>query len=68
MEAPRFVGIIFLGGSINGSQMEPSQVFRSHFKHSREPLKEPPNNLVPTDLGAAMPEFTTCERTIFVDK
>jgi hypothetical protein len=34
---------------------------------SREPLKEPPNNLVPINLRASMDEFTTCERTIFID-
>ena len=67
MAAPRFIGTKFLGGFINGFQSESSCAFLSHLKHSWEPLMEPPNNSVLTNLGAAMPEFTTCKKTIIMD-
>jgi hypothetical protein len=67
VEALRFIGTKLFGGSINGSQREPFYAFRSHLKCAREPLKEPPNNLVSINLRASMAEFTTCERTIFID-
>ena len=67
IEGARFFGTKVFGGSCNGSRREPSRVFRIHFECAREPLKEPPNDSIPINLRASMAEFTTCERTIFID-
>ena len=67
MAAPRLVGTKLFGGSFNGS-LECLKWLRNAQDGSLwEPLMEPPRNLVPINLGAAMPEFTTCKRTIFMD-
>jgi hypothetical protein len=59
--------IQLFGGSFNGSLAHLKWLQKAQNGSLWELLKEPPNNLVSINLGWAMAEFTTCERTIFID-
>jgi hypothetical protein len=59
IEGPRFIGTKLFGDSFNGSlaHLKGSEKLKDGSRW--EPLKEPPNNLVPINLGPSMAEFTT---------
>jgi hypothetical protein len=65
IEGPRFNRTKQFGGSFNGSLAHLKWFGKAQVGSILEPLKEPPNNLVPINLAPSMAEFTTCERTIF---
>ena len=67
IEAPRFIGTKLFGGSFNGSLAHLIWLRKAQNGSLREPLNEPPNNLVAINLRASMAEFTTSEKTIFID-
>ena len=67
IEHPRLIGTKLFGGSFNGSLAHLKWLRKAQDGSLREPSKEPPNNLVPINLGCAMAESTTCERTILID-
>ena len=60
MAAPRIIGTKLFGGSLNGSRECLKWLRNAQNGSLWEPLMDPPRNLVPINLGAAMPEFTTC--------
>jgi hypothetical protein len=66
IEALRFIGTKLFGGSFNGSLAHFKWLRKAQNGSFREPLREPPNNLVPINLRASMAEFSTCEKTIFI--
>jgi hypothetical protein len=68
IEGPRFIGTKLFCGSFNGSLAHLKWLEKAHIGYLWEPLKEPPNNLVPINLGPSMAEFIKCERTIFIDQ
>jgi hypothetical protein len=67
IEALRFIGTKLFGGSFNGSLAHLKWLGKAQYGYIREPLKEPPINLVPLNLRASMAESTTREKTIFID-
>jgi hypothetical protein len=64
---PRVTGTKLVGASFNGSLAHLKWLRKAQHGSIWEPSQEPPNNLVPINLGCAMAEFTACERTIFID-
>ena len=60
-------GAKLVGGSFNGSSAHLKWLRKAQDGSLWDPLKEPPNNLVPINLAPSMAEFNTCERTIFID-
>jgi hypothetical protein len=67
IEGARLIGTKLFGGSFNGSLEHLKWRGKAQDGSLWKPLKEPPNNLVSINLAPSMPEFTTCERTIFID-
>ena len=67
IEALKFIGIQLFVVSFNGSLAHLKWLQKAQDGSLWEPLKEPPNNLVPINLAPSMPELTTCERTILID-
>ena len=67
IEGARFIGTKLFGGSFNGSLAHLKWLRKAHNGSLWEPLKEPPNNLIPINLAPSMAEFTTYERTIVID-
>jgi hypothetical protein len=67
IEGARLIGTKLFGGFFNGSLAHLKWLRKAQDGSLWEPLKEPPNILVPSNLAPSMPEFTTCERTIFID-